>query len=551
MFASVLLGLLAAVVVGVLFLLWGIRGKRLDDHPTCRQCGFDLENVYPAGVTCPECGAGLKRPKSVRIGQRRKRPVLIGLGLLLMIAPVAPIAMAAFAALTGKDFNEYLPLGVLVWEGRRADAKSGKGIANELLTRMTSGKLAAAQEDAIVDMALDRQENADLPWDEAWGDLIERGKLDGRLSEAQQQRFLKNAIVPRLRARPRVAVGDPIPVAIEHEVRVGGGMQAMVMLWLDSAKLDGKSVHRALPAEGPRGFFGMPGMDANMPLLQTFAMGTKAGMGYFMGSMDQAPVTSFVPPDEQKVGPSEIELVVLAQGINWNMSGANSFINTRPPSDSPKVRRWVLKAPIQVAAKDAAGVQRISPTDELTKQLSEHLRPNNVFVESMGFPMGQMLMITLSVEDLPAPVAFDVYCQAGEADPVKVGSFTSGNGGEDAYFAYGGGGQKSARSISGNVKGFKGGRVDLVLKPRPDLAARTTDLTRVYDGEVVIKNVDVQKMNTGVSSYSSTSSTTVDPDPDATETMGKDGKPIKHDDEAPDAPPKERSWLSKWLFFMK
>ena len=45
---SWLIGILAA---GALLVLWGWRGKRLNDHPVCGWCGFDLEGVYPAAPT--------------------------------------------------------------------------------------------------------------------------------------------------------------------------------------------------------------------------------------------------------------------------------------------------------------------------------------------------------------------------------------------------------------------------------------------------------------------------------------------------------------------
>ena len=110
------------MLLGALLIALGFRGqKSSNNHPTCRDCGFDLENVYQtAGVTCPECGAGLKRDRGIRIGQRRRRPIFIGLGLLFIALPAAPIGVAAFALLTGNDFNTYKPLGVLLWEGGRA-----------------------------------------------------------------------------------------------------------------------------------------------------------------------------------------------------------------------------------------------------------------------------------------------------------------------------------------------------------------------------------------------------------------------------------------------
>lgn len=70
----ILAALLAALIFGVALLLLGLRGRRMDRSPVCRDCGFDLAGILPDGKTCPECGSGLNRAKAVRIG-RRERPL--------------------------------------------------------------------------------------------------------------------------------------------------------------------------------------------------------------------------------------------------------------------------------------------------------------------------------------------------------------------------------------------------------------------------------------------------------------------------------------------
>jgi hypothetical protein len=44
-------------LAGLILLVLGVRGWRIDDHPVCRRCRFDLVGVYPAIGACPECGA--------------------------------------------------------------------------------------------------------------------------------------------------------------------------------------------------------------------------------------------------------------------------------------------------------------------------------------------------------------------------------------------------------------------------------------------------------------------------------------------------------------
>jgi hypothetical protein len=53
---EVMVGLLPLLllVLGVLLIVRGLRGRAVDDHPICRRCGFDLTG-RPEGVTiCSE-----------------------------------------------------------------------------------------------------------------------------------------------------------------------------------------------------------------------------------------------------------------------------------------------------------------------------------------------------------------------------------------------------------------------------------------------------------------------------------------------------------------
>lgn len=529
MLAPVLLSLLGAMLLGALLLILGLRGKRLNDHPTCRDCGFDLENIYPASITCPECGSGLRRPKAVRAGQRRRRPIFIAIALFLLITPLLPIGAVAFAAITGSDVNKYKPLGLLLWEARHTDAKNSKAIATQLYDRMLTGKLTADQEDRITNLALDRQENPDIPWDDAWGDLIERAKLDSRLSEDQQQRFLRNILIPHLKPRRRIAPGDPIPIAIDPETRTGGSLQAFATAWLGPVTLDGKPLQRSYPrTRGEEYMWGM--MTSGIPVLQIYAMGAKARNWY---TNMEPTVVCFTPPPDRAPGPATIHVELLAQAVNYN-AGSFTYQNQRPRSDDPKVRKWTLDVPVEFAPADAA-VESVPASDELAGKLAKALHPTQVMLQPAG--AGDYLSMTFSVEDLPVPVAFDVTCRVGERE-YSVGSFTSGTASPtETMYSYG---QKGSRSISHEMRGLKGDTIDVILKPRPELAARTTDLTRVYAGEVVIKDIDVQRMQPPMKTTRSTRKTTTSKDKQDSDSDKQDQKK---------ADPEESSWLSKWIFF--
>ncbi|MFT3683753.1 MAG: hypothetical protein QM783_02305 [Phycisphaerales bacterium] len=91
MSTTALLILIGILLAGVVMVVLGRRGRKLNNHPQCRWCGFDLEGVYPQTPTCPECGAGLKRQNAVRMGVRRRSIPVMVVGVLLVAVPLAPL----------------------------------------------------------------------------------------------------------------------------------------------------------------------------------------------------------------------------------------------------------------------------------------------------------------------------------------------------------------------------------------------------------------------------------------------------------------------------
>ena len=42
------LGAAILLAIGLVALVFGLRGRKIDDHPICRLCRFDLHGIYPA-----------------------------------------------------------------------------------------------------------------------------------------------------------------------------------------------------------------------------------------------------------------------------------------------------------------------------------------------------------------------------------------------------------------------------------------------------------------------------------------------------------------------
>jgi len=83
---ALVLTALMVPVGGVLFVR-GIKARRLDDHPLCRRCGYDLFNLTPD--KCPECGVSVKLRDRIIIGHRTRHKPMMAWGLALVLSGAA------------------------------------------------------------------------------------------------------------------------------------------------------------------------------------------------------------------------------------------------------------------------------------------------------------------------------------------------------------------------------------------------------------------------------------------------------------------------------
>jgi len=129
---AVLLAILM-MLTGLVMLVVGLRGKKVDDHPHCRRCRFDLNHRWPDTTTCPECGhTHTKRRPRQGMRQREPRRVVCAM-------PVLTIALAMLLAFAGGNLgvnlNKYKPLGWLMWEVRHAPSGAASSAIQEIADR--------------------------------------------------------------------------------------------------------------------------------------------------------------------------------------------------------------------------------------------------------------------------------------------------------------------------------------------------------------------------------------------------------------------------------
>lgn len=524
----IFLAVMAMGFFGGLLLLWlGLRGRKLNNHPVCRQCRFDLEGVYPESVTCPECGAGLKRENSVRIGVRRRYPALVVVGAVLAMMPVVPLGVIGYAALTGSDVRAYLPVGVLLWEARHGTQASAAKIADELTRRAQNKTLSGSGYSSAIETALAMQADPAAPWSEAWGNFIGNAKLDGTLARAADARFEENSALLKLETRDTTAAGVKLPVTIAlDQARVGSGDVYSHTLTLVGAKVDGKDVE-AKPGESEGGGLGGLGGWSGRGMIRMTINGVQVqpdgsdGEAGVLGQVNAA--GSRVPLNVFGTGAQEVRAVVTLPG---DLAPGEHTLELRLERDVTAGRVGfampmlggaaggtpvTLKTKVRIAPVEEL-VEAVPPDAGLTTRLASKLRPGAIVLEpggGDGTPTRAEVTFPLrEARDLDVPLACDVILRSGTRE-WKIGELSSvedgagaGNANVRSSFSSiviingkqirssSGGGDD--RTVSGKAPGFDAARADIVLRPRATVALGNNEQKKYYNDEIVIPDVPVE-----------------------------------------------------------
>jgi hypothetical protein len=198
----------AAAVVAAGLLVHAFRGRRVDDHPVCRQCGFDLVGKPHDSTVCPECGSDLSRPRAVRVGRRETRRGLVKGAAPLLLVSLGLLGVQGWGRARGVNWNRQKPAWWLTSDARGTDVAARDAALGEMVVRLRAGDLSQHQIDALADLALDLQADASRPWSEVIGDAIGAARDAGKLSPQKWQRYARQATVVQFRARPTLRRGD-------------------------------------------------------------------------------------------------------------------------------------------------------------------------------------------------------------------------------------------------------------------------------------------------------------------------------------------------------
>src|SRR5438067_13324862 len=94
----------AAVLVAAGLLVYALRGRRIDDHPVCRKCGFDLFGKPEGSTVCSECGADLAGKRAVRVGNRRRRSRVLAAAAPMLLLSAGWLGAGAWTRVKATDW---------------------------------------------------------------------------------------------------------------------------------------------------------------------------------------------------------------------------------------------------------------------------------------------------------------------------------------------------------------------------------------------------------------------------------------------------------------
>lgn len=210
--------LLIPLALGALLLTLGLHGRRINTHPTCRKCRYDLHQLRNP-TTCPECGRDLTRKRAIQLGARRRRRIPIALGTLICCLACSFLAYQSYVSLRNYDWLRILPFSMVIDRTDHPNVTTQQGAFAELTRRLTRKTLTPEQVARIVSITLAAQADKQQPWQHEWGDLLELARRQNQVPDTDWLRYARQSTYREILVRSPVAVGDPLVVLVDTHHR--------------------------------------------------------------------------------------------------------------------------------------------------------------------------------------------------------------------------------------------------------------------------------------------------------------------------------------------
>jgi hypothetical protein len=241
----------SVLLCGGVLLVWGWRGRRVNNHPVCRACGFDLLGIAPVVPRCPECGRDVTTAGAVRRGVRRRRHGAIAVACVLLLVGATGTGLLATLSARGTNWNTYKPAWLLQRELTDPDVATADGAGAELAARIQAGSLSTARTERVVDAALALQADAGAPWSSGIAAILARSRAADRVSSTQLARFIRQSLRSEVELPDRVARGSGIPMRHTFWHDAPAHWMEVAVLVSSEFLVDGRPARATFPGGAP------------------------------------------------------------------------------------------------------------------------------------------------------------------------------------------------------------------------------------------------------------------------------------------------------------
>lgn len=442
--------LLLLISLPLLYLGW--RGRVVGSQPVCRKCGFDLTGLPETSTNCPECGSDLRRPNATRRGHLLRRRGMLWTGGILLFMGLAFGGLLGIVGAHDANFNPYKPLWMLVREVGSSDPTVSQPAMREISGRMANGQIADEKIRQLADAALELQGNPKRPWEPAWGDFIETARANGKLTDAQWLRYSKQAPDMSIEVRPvqeRLTGNLPYWIVM-NTARVGTGSRFHAQLQSKNQTVWVSGIQ--LPAEN-----GYSSTTGGLNSSGTSKSGRGADLTPLFGKLKDGPQT-------------------------LRVKGTLELLDATVPSGAPPLFSFPFDLTANWTLQTSGASIKLKKDESQRPAVERAISIETLRLRDWTNRDSRYLDVNLNVKNLPVSIAFDIIARLGDHE-WKVGRVATPASAQQHDRGFGTGGE---------VKGFTGDRVDIILRPSTEAAAATTDTFEVWDGVIEFKNVKVE-----------------------------------------------------------
>jgi|GEM_PF-6677394 len=448
-FVFLLIAFMFCSISAICMFIKSKKGKRLDKHPVCRKCRFDLFGIVSNGnpmPQCPECGT--QRPPL--IGNRQPYPMGMWISAMLFLLQLSGFAIIGYNAFNTAQLAPHKPLWLLRWETRTLGNDTASIALDEILDRIKNKSLASASLDELIADAVAHGPagNTNLvnaPIGSKWDALAAELMLAGHGTDTQRIAIAKSWMVLSIETRSHILHENAVPLRIRRKILGPPSPYSAIVKYNDpKIVIDGQTFR-----------LGMSGNGGGSSLRGSGSNGGWSG-------------TSLRPgielPKHLPSGKHDFQIVLPMSVTNgssgpawaqWTETKQASFEYVDSPSNDPI---QLIEDPVSATAIEQG------TTIENNTIKARHRRSN----------------LTIKFTSVKAPIAYRLFLQRGD-QRWEYGSISTRISNNHS-FATGG-------NLPNELE--DGAMVDVVFEPAEDIARQTVDLTEILNHRFVIQDVKI------------------------------------------------------------